>query len=34
MNIYDLVKSYLDKFLIKALNDGFLNLIHGGSLEF
>jgi hypothetical protein len=33
-NIYDVVKSYLDKFLIETLNDGFLNLIHGGSLEF
>ncbi|TVU31054.1 hypothetical protein EJB05_22719, partial [Eragrostis curvula] len=34
MNFYDLVKSYLDKFLIEVLNDGFLNLVHGGSLEF
>ncbi|CAN6293584.1 unnamed protein product [Urochloa humidicola] len=34
MNFYDVVKSYLDKFLIDILNDGFLNLIHGGSLEF
>ncbi|CAN6299433.1 unnamed protein product [Urochloa humidicola] len=34
MNFYDVVKSYLDKFLIEILNDGFLNLIHGGSLEF
>jgi exocyst complex component 6 len=34
MNFYDLVKSYLDKFLIKVMNDGFLNLIRGGSLEF
>jgi hypothetical protein len=34
MNSYDVVKSYLDKFLIEVLNDAFLNLIHGGSLEF
>ncbi|XP_062205335.1 exocyst complex component SEC15A-like [Phragmites australis] len=34
MNLYDVVKSYLDKLLIDVLNDGFLNLIHGGSLEF
>ncbi|GJN20610.1 hypothetical protein PR202_gb08008 [Eleusine coracana subsp. coracana] len=34
MNFYELVKSYLDKFLIEVLNDSFLNLIHGGSLEF
>ncbi|CAL4941804.1 unnamed protein product [Urochloa decumbens] len=34
MNSYDVVKSYLDKFLIEILNDRFLNLIHGGSVEF
>jgi len=34
MNSYDVVKSYLDKFLIEVLNDAFLKLIHGGSLEF
>ncbi|OEL32269.1 Exocyst complex component SEC15A [Dichanthelium oligosanthes] len=34
MNFYDVVKSYLDNFLIEILNDGFLNLIHGRSLEF
>jgi hypothetical protein len=34
MNFYDVVKGYLDKFLIEVLNEGFLNLIHGGSLEF
>ncbi|KAJ1295604.1 hypothetical protein BS78_01G235600 [Paspalum vaginatum] len=34
MNIFDVVKSYLDKLLIETINDGFLNLIHGGSLEF
>lgn len=34
MDIFDVVKSYLDKFLIETLNDAFLNLVHGGSLEF
>ncbi|KAL6642918.1 hypothetical protein ACP70R_021099 [Stipagrostis hirtigluma subsp. patula] len=34
MNSFDVVKSYLDKFLIEVVNDCFLNLIHGGCLEF
>ncbi|KAF8722817.1 hypothetical protein HU200_021945 [Digitaria exilis] len=34
MNFYDVMKSYLDKFLIEVLNEAFLNLIHDGSLEF
>lgn len=33
MDAYDVVKRYLDKLLIEVLNDGLLNLIHGGCLE-
>ncbi|KAL6883442.1 hypothetical protein ACP4OV_010856 [Aristida adscensionis] len=34
MDLFDVVKSYLEKFLIEVVNDCFLNLIHGGCLEF
>ncbi|KAL5231158.1 hypothetical protein ABZP36_029934 [Zizania latifolia] len=33
MDVYDVVKRYLDKLLIEVLNDDLLNLIHGSCLD-